>query len=202
MTLPSGRRFPRKLSHNRRKRQHHLVDANQVRVRCHAAVRARLRESSACVRTWICPTPARQGSHCRSAGCTTSRSSRRCIAWLRRCDMVASRLHRTFGCPAFCITPAHSGPVTLPRAIPHMRCACYHGRFRICCRAKQLYMRLLAGRDLPFGQKFVLLLANSKLAGSSGSNAAVKSRCSVPVRMCVPARTKRHNWADLMRFVF
>ena len=120
MTLPSGRRFPRKLSHNRRKRQHHLVDANQVRVRCHAAVRARLRESSACVRTWICPTPARQGSHCRSAGCTTSRSSRRCIAWLRRCDMVASRLHRTSGCPSFCSTPAHSGPITLPRAIPHM----------------------------------------------------------------------------------
>ncbi len=115
--------------------------------------------SCACVRTFtiIVPGPALQCSHCRSAGCTTSDSSRHCIAWLRRCAMVASRLHRTSGCPAFL------APSVSTRAIPH---------------------------------------AVVRVTTADSAYPVVRSSCTcgclLDVPISVPARTKRHNWADFM----
>ncbi len=162
---------------------------------CQSSARALCALTCACVRT-IFPNPALQGSHCRSAGCTTSHWSRRCIAWLRRCAMVASRLHRTSGCPAFffCTLWLHHF-TTGDSAYAVVRVTTADSAYAVV-RSSRTCGCLLTRP--PFRQKFVLLLANSRLAGSSGSHAADKSRWSVPVRMCVPARTKRHNWADFM----
>ncbi len=168
-----------KLRRHRWKGQQHLVDANQVRVSCARSL------ARACVRSVPTQhfTPA-------TVGAPAAQHHIRRVVVSHGCA-VAPWLHR--GCIARQAAPPFAAHLhTLAPSI-------YHGRFRICCRAKQLYTRLLAGRDLPFGQKFVLLSKLKRLAGSSGSDAAVKSRCSVPVRMCVPARTKRHNsCADFM----